>query len=189
MLNRINDIKIEAFKIIKGAFTPTVFISDMPKLWYLYSIIPAATFLFMFLQVGLDRIALNTISGGMVVLLCFLGIVFGAVFSFLESGSIKLLCNVTHKDVDFKKLSVAICITYVFSLIINFIGLILKLIFQMNTSLAFGLCGILISFIFLYEIFLSLEIGGMKNRKISSVFGVSIIMMIGLGLMSFLMMI
>ena len=188
-MNKADYIKTEMFKIIKGAFSPSVLFSDIPKYWYLYNIIPAATFFFFFLQAGLDRFALKTISGGMVVLLCFLGIIFGAAFNFLESGVIKLLCKITHKEADYKKLNGAVCMTYVFPLIINFLGLIFKLIFQMNTSLAFGLCGILISFVFLYEIFISLEIGGIKNRKISSVFGVSVIMMIGLGLMSFLMMI
>ena len=182
-------LKKELSRIIKGAISPAEFFSSVPRLWYLYAAIPAAAFLFFFLQIGLDRAYLGTASAGTVVLLCFLGVLSGAAFVFFESGAVRLMCRLLHTDVDFIKLNTAVCMTFVFTFLLNLIGLLCKLIFAMNTSVAFGLTGLLLSFVFLYEILFSLEIGGVKKRKISAVLGVTLIMTVGILLVGLIILI
>ena len=134
-------------------FNPSALIkkSNNHKLKYIGLAVPALTFLLYFWQYGADRLRLQLTGNSDVALLCLFGLIAGPVLVTLTAAILKIFI----KQAAFSDLVTDVGFTFSLPLLINFIGLLFNAIFDMNTSLIFGLTGVLFSIIPLFDVICS----------------------------------
>ncbi len=131
-------------------FNPSALIkgSHNHKLKYIGLAVPALTFLLYFWQYGADRLRLQLTGNSDVALLCLFGLIAGPVLTALTAAILKIFIRQTA----FSDLVTDIGFTFSLPLLINLVGLILNAIFDINTSVIFGLTGVLFSIIPLFDV-------------------------------------
>lgn len=154
---------------------------------YLFAgvVIPCLTYLFFTLNLGLERLSfLHSATGLKTTLLVFFGIIVGAATVAALSAAAYVAGRVTDKKVNgFRFVG---CVEYSFGigLIIELIGLIIRLITDANTTSSFGVLGI---FVALVSVFRCLQIITGAPKHICACFAAvgGILTMLGLNILFF----
>ena len=176
-------IKKKLKNLVITAFSPKdTYTQDLPVYWYLYILFPVLTYLLLFLQFGLDIYSLSINTPVKIILNCLIGLCLGLIILALELFSAVVISKVVNIKCDIKKLIYTMSMTYAIPLTINLIGLFIN-IFNVRTSLSFGITGILFAFIPLLDILYYLT-KSRKGRHISLVF-VTVIICVTLILCNF----
>ncbi|MBO5036410.1 MAG: hypothetical protein J6B51_07695 [Clostridia bacterium] len=121
---------------------------------YLFAgvVIPCLTYLFFALNLGLERLSfLSSATGLKTTLLVFFGVIVGAVTSAMLAGVAYVTGRVTGKEINgFRFVG---CVEYSFglALVIELIGLIIRLITNANTTASFGVLGIFVALISVFR--------------------------------------
>ncbi len=137
--------KISVRQILAYLIDPAQFLKrNMEGLpWYFSVLISGVAFLLLFLQSGLDMYRAAKIDLIKVFLLAAIGLFFGIVVIVLLALFIHLIAMIVGYRAPLSKTIKLFTLSYAASLIYLIMGLIFSLALSWNTSIAFGVTGIL----------------------------------------------
>ncbi len=123
-----------------GAFLKNNF-DGLP--WQFSIVISGLAFFLLFLQSGLDMYRANRIDASKVFILSMIGALFGVFAISILALLIHSIAKIGGYNKDAKTSIQLFALSYAASLIYLVLGLLFSLIFSWNTSVAFGVTGIL----------------------------------------------
>lgn len=159
---------------IQAGICPQFFYEEkLPHLWLFSLILPALTSILSLLCVGLDKYSYGLCGAADVVELSLLGLALGVCSVFFRAAVIKIISLFTSDAVSFQELSYAIGASFGVPLTVSFVGAVLRIAFSLDVSGAFLLVTALTQLIPLYYLLIYLNLGGIKKRKMISLFTVT----------------
>lgn len=162
-MNRYGDFKTDflqsAYSIGKLCVHPEyAYQESYSELLFAGIVLPCLTYLFFALNLGIERMSFLVSSTGLkTMLLVFFGLIVGFVTTVVLSGTAFLMGRVVNKNIN--GIRFVGCIEYSFgiALIIELVGLIIRLITGANTTSSFGILGIFVALVFVFRCFFSLD--------------------------------
>lgn len=157
---------------IAALFNPGVFISGyFEKLPSVYALIVSGmSFFLLFLQTGLDRLRAGNITGGGFAFMLIKGILFGTVGIALLAAVAFVLSKMIGGGWNIARILRAVALGYGGALIYMVLGLLFNIFFKWNTTVAFGITGVLWALGPLYSVFRAIT----GNRKVPAVIIMSV---------------
>ena len=133
---------------ILEASNPSILYLEETKIpWIFYMIFPALSYLFLFLQTGLDRADMGFIEPAGVFKTSVYGLILGCILFFFLSAVLFLIAYIFKKPIEFLKVLECVGIAHLLPLIINLSGFTFRFLTGWDTSVTFGLTGVMISLI------------------------------------------
>lgn len=125
--------------------------------WYLYLASPALCTMLFFLQIGLDKLAVDFTSGVQVFAFASVGLVSGVIFAMLIAalvwGGVWLFHRDTFSVGLYFRIVPCVCAVFALPAAVMVFGLLFHLLFHWSTGLSFGLTAMLCIPVFLIDLF------------------------------------
>jgi RNA polymerase subunit RPABC4/transcription elongation factor Spt4 len=151
--------------IISEALHPDILYQKKEELpWYLFILFPVFSYLFLFMQIGLDRVGLGFIEPLGVLSEVIYGLILGIILFFALAFILYIIAVINKKSLELTKLLSCIGISHLLPFNIIFLGFLLRFFTGWSTSVTFGITGVLITLIPILNLIMYIY----KN-KISSV--------------------
>ena len=144
------------------------------------TLLPMITLALFFLQIGLDKKSIGLSDKGKIAISCILGALSAIVFILIAAGIIKIFALITKTNVPYTDLIFAIGFIFEIPFVINLIGVICNLVLGKNTSLSFGITGLLMMILPMFYLIMSINLLGTKYRKYFAVILSTFICALGL---------
>ncbi len=107
-------------------------------------VIPALTYIFFAIQLVLDRFSfVPTMTGIKALLTVFISLIVGVVLSLVSAGLLYAILNLKAIKSDYQCVLLGNDFSYIIPFIIVFIGLLVRLIFSVPTTITFGISALL----------------------------------------------
>ena len=118
------------------------------ELSFVSFVLPALTYIFFAIQLVLDRFSfVPTMSGIKALLTVFIALVVGCVMGLVSSGLLYSVLNLKTIKSDFQSILFCSNLSYIIPFIVVLFGLLARLIFNVPTTITFGISGLLFSWI------------------------------------------
>ena len=110
--------------------------------------VPALTYVFFAIQLVIDRFSfVPTMSGIKALLTVFIALIVGVVMSLVSAGLLYAVLNLKAIKSDYQCVLLGTDFSYVIPFIVVFIGLLVRLIFSVPTTITFGISALLFALI------------------------------------------
>ena len=111
-------------------------------------VVPALTYVFFAIQLVLDRFSfVPTMTGIKALLTVFISLIVGVVMSLVSAGLLYAILNLKAIKSDYQCVLLGTDFSYILPFFIVFIGLLVRLIFQVPTTITFGISALLFALI------------------------------------------
>lgn len=111
-------------------------------------LLPAFTYIFFAIQIVLDRFSfIPTMSAIKACLTVFISMIVGVGMSLISSGLLYSVLTLKSSKADFQCLLLCSNLSYIIPLIVAFIGLVIHLVFNVPTTVTFGISAILFTLV------------------------------------------
>ncbi len=111
-------------------------------------IVPALTYVFFAIQLVIDRFSfVPTMSGIKALLTIFIALIVGVVMSLVSAGLLYAVLNLKAIKSDYQCLLLGTDFSYIIPFIVVFIGLLVRIIFSVPTTITFGISALLFALI------------------------------------------
>ena len=141
LLKRPNPLRMALVMMVNPGAVLKKAVAGVP--WPFSLCISGLAFTLLFLQTGLDLLRTGQRGVGFVVLLCLAGLFFGTLGIAMLAVAAWVITKIFKGDKPLKWVVSAFGLGYCSTLIFSLLGLLFSLIFQWNTSVAFGVTGLL----------------------------------------------
>ncbi len=189
-MNRYGEFKADflqsAYNIGKLCIHPEyAYQESYSELLFAGIVLPCLTYLFFALNLGLERLSFLVSSTGLkTMLLVFFGVIIGFATTVILAGTAFLMGKTVNKEIN--GIRFVGCVEYSFgiALIIELVGLLIRVITGANTTSSFGILGIFVALAFVFRcFFITVEI----PKHISACFAAlgGLITMLGLNILFF----
>lgn len=118
------------------------------ELSFVSFVFPALTYIFFAIQLVLDRFSfVPTMSGIKALLTVFIALIVGCVMGLISSGLLYSVLNLKAIKSDFQCVLLCSNLSYIIPFIVTVLGLFVRLIFNVPTTITFGISGLLFTLI------------------------------------------
>ncbi len=148
-------------------------------------LLPCLTYLFFALNLGLERQSfLSSATGFKTLLLVFFAIIVGFVTAIVLTGIAYLAGRAADREINGFRFLGSVEYSFGIGLIVELVGLIIRLITGANTTSSFGILGIFISLVFVFRCIFDLS---EEKKIVSALFAAlgGILAMLGLNILFF----
>ena len=148
-------------------------------------LLPCFTYLLFALNLGLERQSfLSSATGFKTLLLVFFAIIVGIVTTVVLAGIAYLAGRAADREINGLRFLGSVEYSFGFGLILELIGLIIRLMTGANTTSSFGILGIFVSLIFVFRCYFDLSEDKKYVCALFSALG-GILTMLGLNILFF----
>ena len=132
------------------ALSPSGILKEKKKQkWYLYLIYPAIGWLLFFLQVGMERFRQGSYTAWTVILVCFLGLIFGYIIVGIIGAILDFILSHNKMEVRFDQVVSLIAMSHTYMIFSLVLGLLYN-IFGNSSAATFGISGLLCTLLPIY---------------------------------------
>lgn len=114
------------------------------ELSFISFVLPALTYIFFAVQLVLDRFSfVPTMSGIKALLTVFISLIVSCVMGLVSAGLLYSVLNLKAIKSEFQSVLFCSNFSYIIPLLISFVGLLVRLVFNVPTTITFGISALL----------------------------------------------